>query len=363
VAWRWIHELVQSSADGALVVTARRYHREVADERTGGDEADRAGITITNFGQMSDTRVYQATDAPPAASKPDRSFWRHPLVVPIVSGIVLLVAGSVLAIVEANDGSKDPTSETSKDNSASPAAIEGSDPLDVGPTLVVADLRAGVQLSKFDEVLGTPATHAAVGSLDEYIYADEQWFVQAVVDSSDKVVMFSVTTRSPEFAPRVGACGSTDVELGKSTFADLGDQPWGMIGNYHSMWWNEYSEIYGGVGACDYKYSVFSYNSIWSAEGSDVSDVYDFLGPIGDKFVGGFEAGPGSLGEQQHEMFVDGDVVRSSPGFDTVRPSLRINTYSETLPDFDFFVTYPEVVAIDAQLNFGPGPVDARTFG
>jgi hypothetical protein len=99
----------------------------------------------------------------------------------------------------------------------------------------------------FVETLGSPVFINVNGSLKQYVFVHELVCVDAMADSNGQVVMYSVTTRSPDFNPILkvneGGNPSLNVSLGKTTFADL-KLPAGQIrsglGNRRAFYVEEY---------------------------------------------------------------------------------------------------------------------------
>jgi len=97
----------------------------------------------------------------------------------------------------------------------------------------ILGLAAEAQIDYFNYSLGQPVFKNVKDGMNEYIYVNKYFYVQALCDSNDKVVLYSVTTRDKDFNPTfTRENGSYDsktkkviendqkITLGKTTFAE-----------------------------------------------------------------------------------------------------------------------------------------------
>ncbi len=83
----------------------------------------------------------------------------------------------------------------------------------------LANLAPETNINYFISQLGEAAfINTYKSGLREYIFVHKLFYVQAIVDKSEKVIGYSVTTRDKNFNPRFSFF---DIYLGKSTFQDL----------------------------------------------------------------------------------------------------------------------------------------------
>jgi hypothetical protein len=131
----------------------------------------------------------------------------------------------------------------------------------------VARLNVNTQIDNYEEILGKPFLINKRASHKEYLFIDELFYVQAVANEADQVVMYSITTRSPKFRPKIRTPFSDNkekdivVELGRTPLSVINYRPSdinGFIsGNMSSFYYNElyWTGNWGG-----YLTYGFSYN-------------------------------------------------------------------------------------------------------
>jgi len=79
----------------------------------------------------------------------------------------------------------------------------------------------------FESILGSPVYINSYSNgtlnLKEYIFVNNFFYVQAIIDDSDKIIGYSVTTRDPSFNPPVPIARyeANDLFLGKTSFLDI----------------------------------------------------------------------------------------------------------------------------------------------
>jgi len=192
--------------------------------------------------------------------------------------------------------------------------------------------------------------------------------VQAYADANDKVLAYSVTTRTSDFQPTFGWCGLGNVTLGKTTFADVAQfsESGGPIiaayANYALHDGTRYSEFYGRVGACNYVNYVMTANS--SGLPDAAPDDYTLDGLVPNSGVATFGAGladvpplPGQVGPGMEIPGAPQSDGRPLDYFTQTfipdRSNLFVNTITVTAPNFDFFKDHPEFV-VTGTAPFGP---------
>lgn len=137
-----------------------------------------------------------------------------------------------------------------------------------------------VQVNYFIKILGDPVfiNYAKDRTQKEYIFVDKRFYLQAVTNSDDKVLAYSVTTRLKDFNPKVWAVPNeqkTPVVLGRTSLEELASinyggprKCYGFIGNTTpSFYFEEY--YYGNPG--NYQTYLFGLNDAgywdWQAVG------------------------------------------------------------------------------------------------
>ena len=92
----------------------------------------------------------------------------------------------------------------------------------------IQQLAAGTTIGYFSERLGSPAFINDYGDRKRLTYVQPDFYVGAITDAHDLVIMFSVTTRSGRFNPVLGLGPYTTdrkkkikISLGKTSFADV----------------------------------------------------------------------------------------------------------------------------------------------
>lgn len=263
-------------------------------------------IDLDNMGHAIGERHPGPDDAP---SPPKPTVLERFQRLPVVSSILLigLVVGTFITFVTAAGWAK-------------PLWIQVSAPQRI-PALV-----AGVPLERFTDVLGEPDFRKKDGQLKEFVYVDPRYYVQAVTDQSDRVVMFAVTTRSSEFAPSFDIPGGNSeffrgpIQLGVSTFDDVAPEPQFIAGAYGATW-DYYCESFYLANPGNYQ----SFAVADSPAGLELFTADDW----GDVDVFGVDQ---AISEQDY----------SSPALTPLRMRMRINTYAEFAPGFDANALFDE---------------------
>lgn len=91
----------------------------------------------------------------------------------------------------------------------------------------ISRLAPGTTLAFFTANLGTPVFVWTEGETKRYVFVDRLFYIEAVTDSDNTVLMYAVTTRSKHFNPKLtlGPYSSDKstvrVQLGKTTFTEI----------------------------------------------------------------------------------------------------------------------------------------------
>ena len=128
-------------------------------------------------------------------------------------------------------------------------------------------LSGDVDINYFDTVLGSPVfKNVRQDDFLEYIYVNPHYYVQAVTNTTGKVIFYSVTTRDANFNPEVSFGGWDEennrqktVILGKTKFSELGNQP-AVYASYPGVHNHFYSEGYWTGNPGGYRSYFFSIN-------------------------------------------------------------------------------------------------------
>jgi len=117
-----------------------------------------------------------------------------------------------------------------------------------------------VQISYFKKRFGEPEflNYSQDRKQKEYIFIEENFSLQAITNPDDKVLAFTITTRSKDFNP-VFTIGETKIVLGKTTFKKLNDTPeacYGFLGNTTRSFYVEQYYIPAG----DYQTYIYGLN-------------------------------------------------------------------------------------------------------
>ena len=105
-------------------------------------------------------------------------------------------------------------------------------------------LATEVQIDYFKKYLGDPVfiNYSEDRTQQEYVFVDDDFFVQAITNSDGKVLAYAVTTRNSGFNP-VLKLPDIEIILGVSKLENLGQMPnricHGFIGNFRSFYYEE----------------------------------------------------------------------------------------------------------------------------
>jgi hypothetical protein len=141
---------------------------------------------------------------------------RNPVLV-IVS-ITIIILSSIVSLIDGGARLKLLYMDTFGDNSANYAKIQS--------------LATGTQVDYFSAILGAPEfKNHELTNYFEYIFVHPKYYVQAITDPENKVLLYSITTRVSGFNPAFGIGGKDSngkefsVVLGKTKFSELPYNP------------------------------------------------------------------------------------------------------------------------------------------
>jgi len=131
----------------------------------------------------------------------------------------------------------------------------------------IKKLTPSTTISYFIELLGSPAFINTNGDSKQYIFVDKLFYIDALTDTDNKVLAFSVTTRKSNFNPtlKLGPYSLDGkkivIKLGKSKFSELYSLPGGgkinsSVGAHNFYYVEEY--YFGNPG--NYQSYAFSIN-------------------------------------------------------------------------------------------------------
>lgn len=165
----------------------------------------------------------------------------------------------------------------------------------------------------------------------EYVYVNNLFYVQALTDKNNKVLVYSVTTRKKDFNPIFNTPdNSIRIILGKTKFSEISDGP---------------EKKYGWVGA-----HTFSYiEKYYLGNPGNYADYYFSIN----------DAGYTEFGEFDQLTLLNPEFIDLPENFEKIkkfRGSSVINTYSVTQPVID--------LAIESGLvnNLGPSVDQVRVM-
>jgi len=176
-------------------------------------------------------------------------------------------------------------------------------------------LAAGTNIGFFSGILGAPVFIKDTGDFKTFTYVDLLFYVEAITNLSNQVLVFSVTTRDKNFNPEivVGPFSVDEkivrVKLGTTRFSELDSLGFeGKVesgaGNRRTYYTEEY--YYGNPGL--YQTYLFSLND-----------------------AGSYSA----AGEDEPSIFNCGATKSSDPSLVSFRDNVAINTYTITSPFFN----------------------------
>lgn len=178
-------------------------------------------------------------------------------------------------------------------------------------------LSADTNINYFIDMIGNPVFINNVSDENkkykEYIFVDKLFYVQAITDIDDKVLVYSITTRDKNFNPKLKLWDVT-IELGKTKFSELdslGYDPVRVVSFLAAHDFHYGEEYYFGNPA-NYQSYVFSLNEsgYW---GIAYNGEEDFVAP-------------------PHDPWIDGIIDKENEEIKNFRENSVINTYTITSP-------------------------------
>jgi len=213
----------------------------------------------------------------------------------------------------------------------------------------LASLNAGAQLGYFQSVLGDAKYLTKIDTLRDYTFVNPYFYVDAKVDDSGSVLLYSVTTRQSDFTPSLKVWGLSNsyqtITLNKTHFSDLGKIMGAQsgvnaeVGVHHSY----YSEIFWGANPGNYQYFAFTDSEAGSFKMGDASPYTIFTNNGGDVKLGFYQ----SVDISQVDKWAAQDLQVKNflkiPRVANYRNHRTINTYSVSAPGFSLFTQYPDL--------------------
>lgn len=143
-------------------------------------------------------------------------------------------------------------------------------------------LTIGMHIRNFENILGIPAfinkLDKGLSDYEEYVFSNQYFYTQAIINSREEVVLFSVTTRESNFNPefQIGGSGMA-IRLGKTSFSEIGHDPVNTFQHYDHGGVGFYSEIHFFGRPGHYLQYAFSININGSRGGILFRDTPDDL--------------------------------------------------------------------------------------
>ena len=110
-------------------------------------------------------------------------------------------------------------------------------------------LTIGMHIRNFENILGIPAfinkLDKGLSDYEEYVFSNQYFYTQAIINSRQEVVLFSITTRGSDFSPefQIGGSGIA-IRLGKTFFSEIGGDPVKTFQHYDHGGIGFYSEVH-----------------------------------------------------------------------------------------------------------------------
>lgn len=216
--------------------------------------------------------------------------------------------------------------------------------------LAVSELVPGRQVSRYVDALGDYQYRRTIEGWAEYVFVRPNCYIQALADQDERVLMYAVTARNPDFHPSFewpdDGSETPPVVLGTTTFAEWAQSP--HLGGAASPDW-----IRGHFGASWMHYMecvklshVDNFISIVVAS-SDAGQFYDTA-----------ETMP--FPQDEYPEPLNAAIRRNDPADPAIawyRRGTPINTYGEASPDFDPSVLYQADGFPAFDVVVGPDPV------
>lgn len=143
-------------------------------------------------------------------------------------------------------------------------------------------LTIGMHIRNFENILGIPAfvnkLDKGLSDYEEYVFSNKYFYTQAIINSREEVVLFSITTKQLNFNPKFEIGGSAgSITLGKTFFAENNHDPIKTFQHYDHGGIGFYSEIHFFGRPGHYLQYAFSININGSNGGIIFRDTPDDL--------------------------------------------------------------------------------------
>ncbi len=131
---------------------------------------------------------------------------KHPSV--LIGGVIIILLSSLITIIN--------SSSILREFYSTVIRYENGLYKDIGL------LATETNIKHFEKILGNPSYINTFFTTREYIFVNELFYTQAITDNNDKVLAFSITTRSKSFNPEVPLFN--EIRLGETSFSELKKQ-------------------------------------------------------------------------------------------------------------------------------------------
>lgn len=224
-------------------------------------------------GNLAGVRGHNRMNAPasPSDSSGQGPVWKNPAWIGAVAALLGVFVPLIIFLLTRNSTTQGPVSESA--SREKPEATTGSATGEDAEARIY-DLATGVLVDRFEVILGPPlAVRDVATGYSETLWVTDDYSTQAVWNDKRNVVLYTVTTNSPEFNPelpyKLGANDSS-LYLGRSTFADIRVEPNGFLAVYPANAKFTWSESYGAGYALDYRKLIVTHS--WDGVGVEPAD-------------------------------------------------------------------------------------------
>lgn len=149
----------------------------------------------------------------------------------------------------------------------------------------IHQLVIGMHIRNFENILGNPVfINQLDGDLQDYrefLFSNQYFFTQAIINANEEVILFSVTSKQRDFNPEfhIGGPGNSTpyIKLGKTTFAEIRDEPGQKFEHYDHGGVGFYTELFYFGRPGHYLHYAFSLNI------NGTPSNFDFLAGLSDR--------------------------------------------------------------------------------
>ena len=217
---------------------------------------------------------------------------------------------------------------------ASPPPSTATVPTTVTDYVTLQKLLPEVQISKFRGALGEEVFVNRFPNYTEYVFAEPMYFVQALTDLNDRVVLFSVVGRSKSFNPELAkVMGSGSPFKGPllRTFAEIsGSLPSAFAASVPADQPPTYAEVFWEGNPGDFLYyGLLDSSAGYSIDGSSKSwlAILNYETSTGRLFPNAFPSDP---------IYAPTHDAAEAAALSAIREGLTANGYFVTDAFFDF---------------------------